>query len=101
ELGKHWELWQAYRELHCNTQDEGGTTILVNREPRGRKGTTRIVTWGLDEVHLEADKFLIRTEPLWALNGVELHPLWEDEDGVEHGGVFHRGILVHMPNRKM
>ena len=25
ELGKNWELWMAYRELHCNTLDEGGT----------------------------------------------------------------------------
>jgi hypothetical protein len=25
ELGKDWELWQAYRELHSNTLDEGGT----------------------------------------------------------------------------
>jgi hypothetical protein len=25
ELGKNWELWQAYRELHSNTLDEGGT----------------------------------------------------------------------------
>jgi hypothetical protein len=25
ELGKNWEMWMAYRELHCNTTDEGGT----------------------------------------------------------------------------
>lgn len=27
-LGKNWELWQAYRELHSNTLDEGGYTFL-------------------------------------------------------------------------
>lgn len=26
ELGKHWELWMAFRELHANTLDEGGET---------------------------------------------------------------------------
>lgn len=25
ELGKNWELWQAFRELYANTLDEGGT----------------------------------------------------------------------------
>ena len=26
ELGKNWELWQAFRELYSNTLDEGGDT---------------------------------------------------------------------------
>lgn len=26
ELGKNWEMWQAFRELYCNTKDEGGLT---------------------------------------------------------------------------
>lgn len=29
ELGKHWDLWQAYRELHANTLDENGSINLV------------------------------------------------------------------------
>lgn len=28
ELGKTWQLWQAFRELHSNTLDERGTTQL-------------------------------------------------------------------------
>jgi len=35
DLGKHWELWQAYRELHCNTLDEGGT-IHAKRPPAAK-----------------------------------------------------------------
>jgi hypothetical protein len=30
ELGKNWELWQAFRELHSNTLDEGGDTENVD-----------------------------------------------------------------------
>lgn len=30
ELGKYWELWQAYRELESNTRDENGTTYLLD-----------------------------------------------------------------------
>ncbi|WP_324009272.1 hypothetical protein, partial [Parvimonas sp. M20] len=28
ELGKHWELWMAFRELHSNTLDENGETFV-------------------------------------------------------------------------
>lgn len=28
DLGKNWEVWMAFRELHSNTLDEGGVTAL-------------------------------------------------------------------------
>ena len=28
ELGKNWEMWMAFRELFCNTKDEGGITHI-------------------------------------------------------------------------
>jgi len=28
ELGKNWELWQAFRELYCNCLDESGSVTL-------------------------------------------------------------------------
>jgi hypothetical protein len=31
ELGKTWKLWQAFRELHSNTLDEGGMTFVAER----------------------------------------------------------------------
>jgi len=30
ELGKDWQLWQAYREVESNTRDENGETILLD-----------------------------------------------------------------------
>lgn len=32
ELGKNWELWQAFRELYCNTIDENGSSYIEDRE---------------------------------------------------------------------
>jgi hypothetical protein len=29
ELGKNWELWQAFRELEANTRDENGSSVVV------------------------------------------------------------------------
>lgn len=31
ELGKNWDLWQAYRELESNTLDEQGETYITRR----------------------------------------------------------------------
>lgn len=28
DLGKNWEIWQAFRELECNTRDEKGETFF-------------------------------------------------------------------------
>lgn len=30
ELGKNWELWQAFRELEANTRDENGQTTVLS-----------------------------------------------------------------------
>lgn len=34
EYGKHWDLWQAYRELESNTRDEQGSTEYVFQDIR-------------------------------------------------------------------
>jgi len=48
ELGKNWELWQAFRELHSNTLDELGQTFQISfDEPVvGVAGQTHIVIPG-------------------------------------------------------
>lgn len=40
ELGKNWKMWQAMRELYCNTQDEGGVSKFEITAPKD--GTTTI-----------------------------------------------------------
>jgi hypothetical protein len=41
ELGKHWELWQAFREFQTNTMDENGVTFIASlnsvQGPRGKE----------------------------------------------------------------
>lgn len=45
ELGKDWEVWQAFRELESNTRDERGETHLWEDpwEARGRPGHTLFI----------------------------------------------------------
>lgn len=95
ELGKTWELWKAYRELYCNTVDEGGTVEQVARMPRGKKGYTRVIVEGLDEVHADRGEFILDTEKLWSLDSVDIH-----KAGAEGGAVFYKGIRVYKPHKE-
>lgn len=52
ELGKTWQLWQAFRELHSNTLDENGSTSVYDCfEP----------TIKMESVRLKKDLFADRT----------------------------------------
>lgn len=46
ELGKHWDLWQAFREFHTNTTDEGGIV--------------QIEYWSGDSKHIHDDRSLVQ-----------------------------------------
>lgn len=86
DLGKHWKVWMAYRELWSNTQDEGGS---VGTPPGALPGPwTAITVRGapLAEAHGEQHKFLL--SPITKLHSdswVEVH---------SGRGIFYRGILV-------
>jgi len=40
ELGKNWDLWQAYREIHSNCLDEGGCIYDSDKEHKEQEFTT-------------------------------------------------------------
>lgn len=44
ELGKEWELWQAFRELYCNTLDEKG--VITNKLIEHSENQTTIIVDG-------------------------------------------------------
>lgn len=90
QVGKTWELWMAYRELHCNCKDESGTVFLADHPPKPKAGVTRVIVGGEDFRH-EHDKrssFILLGEPWLKLKNCEVY------DG-ESRGIFYRGILVH------
>lgn len=65
ELGKNWELWQAYRELHSNALDEGGGTYARPEAIHNPTDTTFVIDhWLYDRVHEERDKIFLDTARL-------------------------------------
>jgi hypothetical protein len=63
ELGKNWELWQAFRELESNTRDENGQTFVTEQlgPPMHGVDTTQFCVYGSrfeDEFHDRERHFL-------------------------------------------
>lgn len=63
ELGKNWELWQAFRELESNTRDEQGQSYHDTAPAEmhvGEEGYTKWVIGGkFAEVFFERDKIFL------------------------------------------
>lgn len=49
ELGKTWEVWMAFRELHSNTLDEGGETKHGMFPPADGKSAIIVTGHGIDQ----------------------------------------------------
>lgn len=88
EVGKNWELWQAFRELYCNTMDEDGYMTTDLESPRYDR--TLVVVHGhpLKEVYEQRHEIILNTQPLLELAGAEIHP-------GESRFVYNKGIRVY------
>jgi hypothetical protein len=87
ELGKHWEPWQAYRELLCNARDEGGG--VSNGD--GVKAETKITVKGsaLSDVHSIKDTYFLREDEsiIWQNDTLQIIERPSNK-------VFYQGICV-------
>ena len=116
ELGKGWKDWQAYRELYCNAQDEGGSTEQIDSvddqdlsfevgteitidgtKHFGEEGKTKIFVWGMDDVHAQSDLFILRTPPKHELSQLDLHEIPVGQKGA----IFYRGVRVYEPQQPL
>lgn len=76
ELGKTWEVWMAYRELHCNAKDEPNPSIYeAECVGRARPGITRIIVSGeaFSKCHATRNEFILESVPLFKLGSLEVH----------------------------
>lgn len=92
ELGKNWQLWQAYRELWSNCVDEKGEVLCYKAEHTGIGTVINVTGEAFDEINRmeNRERFILATNPKYVLNDVEIHEVWEGQVA----GVFYKGIRV-------
>jgi hypothetical protein len=91
ELGKNWESWMAYRELHCNTSDEGGTTIESNWGTiKKKEGFTQVQVAGQEimDAHETSSHFILGERTLRATGRRANAYVGQTT------GIFYRGIRI-------
>ena len=90
EVGKTWEVWQAFRELYCNTVDELGEVFEAQEVPEVGADETVIVVRGEKFLDVWASRsdIILSTEPLERNEAVHIHP------GPSHF-VFYRGVRAY------
>lgn len=75
ELGKTWEMWQAFRELYCNCLDESGHAWETDEDVTGEAGLTTIVVKGapFKQVWDQRSDVILEGEPLLSHADVDVH----------------------------
>lgn len=87
QLGRNWQMWQAYRELYCNAEDEGGS--VSNELPEGDWGTVIKVSGDLiEDCHSKRSSTFIQGSPDFADDDCEIF----DRPSAK---VFYRGVRAH------
>lgn len=90
KLGEHWTLEHAFRELYCNTLDEGG---IVRKKPRyvDTSNATVITVHGmLKEYESREDMFLHGKKPLYTSSRCDVYTAT-----AHNHAVFYRQIRVN------
>ena len=85
DLGKEWQVWQAYRELHSNCLDEAGT---VSMKPMSADTVLSVKGPEFEECYHERWKIFLHGEPMIVREGIEIY------DGPS-AYIYYRGVRVH------
>lgn len=80
QLGKTWELWQAFREIHCNTVDENGDSFALTTEQeiqdfKPEEGFTCVVVEGskFKNLFFDPSEVLLQRPVLYSDGSVSIH----------------------------
>lgn len=87
ELGKNWEVWQAFREIYCNTQDEGGQCSWGYVDPTPDTTTVHVNLPDFDKAYDDLGLIFLQSKPVARGSAVEFHPQ-------SRSMIFYRGIRV-------
>ena len=85
DLGKNWEVWQAYRELYSNTMDEQG---IVSGTFSEKETVFTVRGPSIVDIHAERGKIFLQGDPWLVTDGIEIY-----RGKSEY--VYYRGVRVH------
>ncbi len=99
DLGKTWEVWQAYRELYCNALDEGGEVHTTPGTYEAEEGKVMVLVKGvqIEEVHRNRDRYILDTKKRkLILESEHCDIYWRQTpmDQMPRATFFYRGIRV-------
>lgn len=69
-LGRNWEPWQAYRELHSNTLDESGE---ISDIPLHGDTVVEVTGDAIEKEYLDRARLFLQHEPIAFVDGLEVH----------------------------
>jgi hypothetical protein len=73
-LGARWEPWMVFRELHCNTLDEGGETFSGHGTPKDGYTTITVTGWvALEDAYAKRSEIVLETAPVSRSDTIEFH----------------------------
>ena len=87
DLGKHWKMWQAFREIYCNTVDEGGDCVAGTVNPKEAVTTIHVELAEFAECLTKIGDFILQTTPIFSTKTIEFHV-------GPSNSVFYRSIRV-------
>lgn len=75
EVGKTWEMWQAFREIYCNTLDESGECFQVSEDPEPADNETLIIVQSKEfhDAWVNRNEIILGSDPLQVLDGLDMH----------------------------
>jgi hypothetical protein len=94
ELGKNWQMWQAFREIYCNCIDENGKTFAQTRLPKAKEGKTIIVIKGEEffEQFVKRDSIVLNTSKMTPIIDSIYGDVFEEPSLY----AFYRGVRIAM-----
>lgn len=87
ELGKTWQMWQAFREIYCNTVDEKGGMQLGTMQAAPGKTTIIVDCAEFFNCALNKHEFVLNAEPIYMHKDCEFHRH-------SSSNIFYRNIRV-------
>ena len=89
ELGKNWEMWQAFRELYSNCKDELGEVFRGDSEQEAQEGYTVISVEGpkFEDWFINRNQIVLSSEPLCETLHANIH-------NKDIGTIFYKSIRV-------